>query len=210
MNPNIRQSAFLALTLTTAFLAPCAAFGAVKVDVTEKPKSEDVLSPEFSGMKGKPFKGKDWLEVEARIKVDMAPEPKNKTCDALTVKWYIAVDNPDKAGTFLKLTKEIEYVNVPLKEDVYCSVYISPASIRRLTGFERSGKRAIKFVGFEVIVDGKVMASSSDKAGKEGWWTTASSVIADSTAVPLLNKMETPFASIWWDRYAEIKAKTSP
>ncbi|MEI6604031.1 MAG: Amuc_1102 family pilus-like protein [Verrucomicrobiota bacterium] len=212
MNPNTRQSAFLALSAAVAFLSPCTAFGAgaVKVDVTEKPKFDDIVSPEFTGVRGKPFKGKDWLEVEARIKVDMAPEPKNKTCDNLTVKWYIAVDNPDKPNTFLKLTKEIEYVNVPLKEDVYCSVYISPASIRRLTGFERSGKRAIKFVGFEVIVDGKVMASSTDKAGKDNWWTAASSSIAESTAVPLLNKMETPFAGIWWDRYAEIKSKTSP
>jgi len=185
-------------------------YGAVKVDVTEKPKSEDVVSPEFGVMKGKPVKGRDWLEVEARIKVDMAPEPKSKTCDSLTVKWYVAVDNPEKVGTYLKLTKEIEYVNVPLKEDVYCSAYISPASIRRLTGFERSGKRAIKLIGFEVIIDGKVVASAADKPGKENWWSAASSVIADTTAVPLLNKMETPFASLWWDRYAEIKAKTSP
>jgi hypothetical protein len=22
--------------------------------------------------------------------------------------------------------------------------------------------------------------------------------------VPLLNKMETPFANLWWDRYAEV------
>ncbi|KAB2639911.1 MAG: hypothetical protein DVB26_06410 [Verrucomicrobia bacterium] len=209
MNPNICQSAFLALTGAIAFLSPCAAYGAgaYKVDVTEKPKSEDVVSPEFSGVKGKPFKGKDWLEMEARIKVDMAPEPKNKTCDSLSVKWYVAVENPGKPGTFLKLTKEIEYVNVPLKEDVYCSVYISPASIRRLTGFERSGKRAVKLIGFEVLIDGKIMASSTDKAGKENWWTAASSAIAESTAVPLLNKMETPFAGLWWDRYAEIKTK---
>ena len=132
MNPKICQSAFLALIAATTILSSCAAVAAIKVDVTDKPKSDDIMSPEPSGVKSKGgFKAKDWLEVEAKIKVEMAPEPKNKTCDKLTVKWYIAVENPDKAGTYLKLTKEIEYVNVPLKEDVFCSVYLSPASIRR-------------------------------------------------------------------------------
>ena len=208
MNPEIRQSAFLAVAAAAAFLSPLAALAATKVDVTEKPKYDDILSPDISGTKSKPVKPKEWLEVEAKIKVDMAPEPKNKTCDHLTVKWYVAVENPDKVGTFLKLTKEIEYVNVPLKEDVYCSVYLSPASIRRLTGFSLSGKRAVKFVGFEVIIDGKTVADATDKAGKDKWWAAASDKIAESTTVPLLNKMETPFAAVWWDRYPEIKAKT--
>ncbi len=210
MNPKICTSAFLALTAAVVFLTPNAASGAVKVEVTEKPKSDDILSPEFSGVKGKPSKPKDWLEVEAKIKIEMLPEPKNKTCDRLTVKWYVAVDNPDKVGTFLKLTKEVEYVNLPLKEDVYCSVYLSPASIRRLTGAERSGKRAVKYIGFEVVIDGKVVVDATDKPGKDKWWAAASEKIADSTAVPLLNKLETPFAAIWWDRYPEIKAKTGP
>jgi len=211
MNPKICQSAFLALIAATTILSSCAAVAAIKVDVTDKPKSDDIMSPEPSGVKSKGgFKAKDWLEVEAKIKVEMAPEPKNKTCDKLTVKWYIAVENPDKAGTYLKLTKEIEYVNVPLKEDVFCSVYLSPASIRRLTGFERSGKRAVKYIGFEVIVDGKIMTDATDKAGKDKWWAATSDKIADSTTVPLLNKMETPFAAFWWDRYPEIKAKTAP
>ena len=110
----------------------------------------------------------------------------------------------------MKLTKEVEYVNLPLKEDVYCSVYLSPASIRRLTGAERSGKRAVKYIGFEVVIDGKVVVDATDKPGKDKWWAAASEKIADSTAVPLLNKLETPFAAIWWDRYPEIKAKTGP
>ncbi len=208
MNPQLRNLAFSALTATAVFLSSGSLFGATKVEITDKPKYDDILSPEYSGVKNKNWKPKDWLEVEARIKVEMAPEPKNKSCDRLTVKWYLAVENPDKAGTFLKLTKEIEYVNVPLNEDVYCSVYLSPSSIKRLTGFERSGKRAVKFVGIEVSVDGKVLADASDKAGKDRWWAAESNKIAETTTVPLLNKSETPFATLWWDRYAEIKAKT--
>jgi hypothetical protein len=212
MNRKIRQSALSALTVVAVFLTPCAAVAAgaaTKVDVVDKPKHEDLLSPDFSGVVSKNMKLKNWLQIEAKIKVQMKPEPKSKTCDRLVVKWYVAVDNPDKAGTYLKLTKEIEYVNVPLSEDVYCSVYLSPASIKRLTGLDRSGRSAVKFIGMEVIVDGKIEAYVTDR-GADKWWTLPSDKTVESTVVPLLNKNETAFAHIWWDRYAEIKAKANP
>lgn len=207
MNHQIRQSAFIALSAAAVFLSPCAAFGAVKVDVTEKPKLEDVMSPEFGGVRSKAFRAKNWLEIEVKIKIQMKPEPKTKTCDKVTLKWYVAVENPEKSSTMLKLTKEIEYVNVPVGDDVFCNVYLSPASIKHLTGFDRSGKSAIKYAAFEVLIDGKVVAEATDK-GPPKWWSIQSDHIADSTTVPLLNKMETPFAAVWWDRYPEIKGKT--
>jgi hypothetical protein len=197
----------LAISAAAVFLAPCAVFGEAKVEA-EKPRFDNLPSPEFSGSKNKSFKPKDWLEVETKIKVALAPEPKSKTCDRLTVKWYVAVENTEKAGTMLKLTKEVEHVNVPLDEEIYCSIYLSPASIKRLTGTDKAGKQAVKFVGFEVIVDGKVVVSETDK-GKPKWWTMPSDKIADSTTVPLLSKPETPFAQMWWDRYAEVKLKTT-
>jgi len=208
MNPENRKSSLLVLLAGAVFLSPCAVFAATKVE-PDKPKIDDIKSPQVTGVVSKSTKQKDWLEVEAKFKVEMAPEPKNKTCDHLTVKWYIAVENPDKVGTYLKLTKEVEYVNIPLKEEVYCSVYLSPASIRRLTGFELGGKRAVKYVAYEVLLDGKPLAEITDK-GPAKWWSAASEKIADCATVPLLNKLETPFANAWWDRYAEIKAKTSP
>ena len=208
MSPKICKSALLSITVAAAFLSPTAVFGAAKV-TAEKPKFDSLLSPEFGGTKNKPFKPKEWLEVETKIKILMLPEPKSKTCDRITVKWYVAVKNPDKPGTFLKLTKEVEHVNIPLNEDVYCSVYLSPASIMRLTGGDRASKAAVKYVGFEVLIDGKVLVSETDK-GEDKWWTLPSNNIADSSTVPVLSKAETPFAQMWWDRYAEVKAKTSP
>lgn len=207
MNPQIRKPALLVLTAAAVFLSACAGFGATKVDIVDKPKHNDILSPDFTGVVSKNFRPKNWLEVEAKIKVQMKPEPKSKTCDRLTVKWYVAVDNPDKPTFYLKLTKDVEYVNVPLGDDVFVSIYLSPASIKRLTGLDRSGKSAVKFIGMEVLVDGKPMADATDR-GAEKWWTQPSDKISESTTVPLLNKDETPFAHIWWDRYAEIKAKT--
>ena len=182
--------------------------------VGDKPAFDDLPSPEFSGAgKQKSFKPKNWLEIEAKLKVSLSPEPKSKTCEKLTVKWYIAVKNPDKPSTMLLLTKTVDHVNVPLDEDVYCSVYLSPASSTRLTGSDRGAKNAVEYVGYEVLINGdKVFAETSKGSagtgGKPAWWNTASDKISRNDSVPLLNKAETPFSNMWWDRYAEVSDVT--
>lgn len=198
------------LTIISAFT--CAALGVLSNNTANaqafkvegaKPEFDDLPSPEFGGAKQKPFKPKDWLEIEASFSVQMSPVPPSKTAERILVKWYVAVEHPDKRGAFLLLTKDITHVNVPLTEEIFSSVYLSPASIARLTGSDRGGKGAVKFVGYEVLVNGEKVASEAEGA-KVGWWNVASDKISRSDSVPLLNKLETPFANHWWDRYAEI------
>ncbi|MFD2257915.1 Amuc_1102 family pilus-like protein [Luteolibacter algae] len=201
---NIRLSFLSTIT--------CAAFGllltsvanaqAFKVEAS-KPAFDDLPSPEFSGGKQKSFKPKDWLEIEASFTVQMSPEPPSKTAERILVKWYIAVQHPDKKGSYLLLTKDITHVNVPLNQEIFSSVYLSPASISRLTGSDRGGKGAVELVGYEVLVNGEKVAQETNK-NKVGWWNAASDKISRSDSVPLLNKAETPFSNMWWDRYAEI------
>lgn len=179
------------------------AFGQAAKVVGEKPSFDDLPSPEFSGGKQKAFKPKDWLEIETKLKISLSPEPKSKTCEKLTVKWFIAVKNPEKAGSMLLLTKDIEHVNAPLDEEIFCSVYLSPASIKRLTGSDKGGKNAVEIVGYEVLINGEKVATETSKF-KAGWWNAASDKISRSESVPLLNKSETPFSTMWWDRYAEV------
>ncbi|MES2995595.1 MAG: Amuc_1102 family pilus-like protein [Verrucomicrobiota bacterium] len=193
----------LARATGLALLITGTALGQAAKVTTEKPIFDDLPSPEFSGGKEKSFKPKDWLAMEAKLLVQLAPVPPSQTCEKLTVKWYVAVKNPDKPGTFLLLSKDIQHVNVPLNEDIYSSVYLSPASIKRLTGADRAGKSSVEFVGFEVLINGEKVAAESSK-GKPGWWNTASDKISRTESVPLLMKPETPFAAMWWDRYAEV------
>jgi hypothetical protein len=203
MNALLRKTLSFTASAIIAGLSMGSAFGQAAKVVGEKPTFDDLPSPEFSGGKQKSFKPKDWLEIEAKLKISLSPEPKSKTCEKLTVKWYIAVKNPEKSGTFLLLTKDIEHVNAPLEEDIYCSVYVSPASIKRLTGSDKGGKNAVEYVGYEVLVNGEKVVAETNK-GKVGWWNAASDKISRSDSVPLLNKSETPFSTMWWDRYAEV------
>ena len=203
MNALLRSSlSTIAFAFITSITIGNASGQAAKV-TAEKPSFDDLQSPEFSGGKQKGFKPKDWLEIETKIKVQLSPEPKSKTCDRLMVKWYVAVKNPERSGTFLLLTKDIEHVNIPLDEDVYCSVYLSPASIKRLTGSDRAGKNCVESVAFEILVNGVKVAEETTKF-KSGWWNAASDKISRSDTVPLLSKPSTAFSNMWWDRYAEV------
>jgi hypothetical protein len=196
------QRILKSLVLCASLAFASNAFSQASKVTAEKPTFEDLPSPEFNGGKQKPFKPKDWLEVETKIKVEMKPEPKSKTAPEVVVKWYVAVKNPEKSGSFFLLSKTITHINVPLNEDIYSSVYLSPASIMRLTGSPKGGKNAVEYVGYEVLVGGEVKASDTNK-GDVGWWKSPN--LSNNDSVPLLAKHETPFAAMWWDRYAEVK-----
>jgi hypothetical protein len=165
---------------------------------------DNIPSPEVQSGKQKAFKPKDWLEVEAGMKLPAANAEQKKIgfINEVTVKWYIAVKNPDGKGV-IKLAKTINHINVPIDEEVFTSVYMSPSSLKRLTGTDKASKSAVEAVGIEVLVNGEKIAQGSVKQ-KDGWWN-AGSLSDQSDKFPLLNKDETPFQMLWWDRYAEIK-----
>jgi hypothetical protein len=201
----IRRSALAALAASAAALtflaAPANAQGKAEVGNLI---FDNIPSPEVPTGKSKAFKPKDWLEVEAGIKIPAtnADQKKAGFINQVTVKWYVAVKNPDGKGV-IKLSKTINHINVPVDEEIFSSVYMSPSALKRLTGSDRAGKGAVEAVGVEVLVDGEKVGQAAVKQ-KEGWWN-AGSLSDQSDKFPLLNKDETPFAMLWWDRYAEIQ-----
>ena len=100
---------------------------------------DNIPSPEVQSGKQKAFKPKDWLEVEAGMKLPAANAEQKKIgfINEVTVKWYIAVKNPDGKGV-IKLAKTINHINVPIDEEVFTSVYMSPSSLKRLTGTDKA------------------------------------------------------------------------
>lgn len=187
----------LAATVPTAHAIEKAQIGKIAFD--------DIPSPEIASGKSKTFKPKDWLEVEAELNIPgQTPEQKKiGFLDQITVKWYVAVKNREGKG-FLLLTKDITHINVPVAEAIYSSVYLSPSTVKRLTGQDRAGKSAVDLVGVEVLVNGVKVGEATNK-GKEGWWNSTSENLARSDKFPLLTKDETPFNALWFDRYAEIQ-----
>ena len=171
----------------------------------DRPDFEELQSPQIQTQtRQKRFTPRDWLEIEAAITIDVRPAPPSGMLDRLLVKWYVAIQNPDKRGEFFLLTREINHVNVPIGEEIFSSVYLSPSSIRRITGNYRNAKRSIEFVGYEVYFNGEVIADAASRGARDQWWTMPSDRISANDSVPLMTKPETPFAAMWWDRYAEV------
>ena len=161
-------------------------------------------SPQMNVGKDKTFKPKDWLEAEAEITIPAANAEQKKIgfIDQVTVKWYVAFKNPDGKG-FVKVSKTINHINVPVDEEIFSSVYMSPSMLKRITGKDKAGKGDVEAVGLEVLVSGEKVGLAAQKK-PEKWWESGS-LSDQSDKVPLLNKDETPFAMLWWDRYAEIQ-----
>ena len=206
---NINRLKFLLSALLILVLPASFAMAQYKVEA-EKPEIVKVLSPDLGGLSAKKdFRPKDWMEIEVKFKVEVPPADKKKIkfLDKVTVKWYIAVKNPEGKG-FILLEKEVNHVNVPVGQDIYASVYLSPNSVMRLTGGDRINKADIKEAGGEILVNGQQPVKNSgffskDTQGK--WWSSGK--LSRYDKIPLLNKDETPFKILWYSRYAEIEAK---
>lgn len=201
MNVSTYSKTLFKAALMGVFLATTSgAFAEAKVSV-DKPSFDDLQSPDLGAKKS--WKPKDWLEMEVKFKVTaVSPEPKDKFVDRVTVRWYVAVKNPGGRDYWL-LEKEVTHVNVPVGEDLYASIYLSPNSVKRLSGGERASKSILYAVGGEINVAGSTVYFSSK--GKPGWWQSGS--LSRTDRVPLLNKAETPFKALWYDRYAEVQAE---
>lgn len=199
----LRSLAFTAAAAVFTLAAAPLALAQGKANVG-KLNFDALPSPDVSIGKNKSYKPKDWLEVEAEITIpaQTADQKKSGFIDQVTVKWYVAVKNPDGKDMY-KLAKDINHINVPVDEPIYSSVYLSPNTLKRLTGSDRAGKSAVEVVGLEVLVNGVKVGEGTSKM-KEGWWNAAS-LSDQSSRFPLLNKNETPFAMFWYDRYAEIQ-----
>ncbi len=199
-----RRSALAVFAASAAALSFSGTVHAQGKGEISPPVFDNIPSPEVQTGKAKNFKPKDWLEVEAGIKIPASNAEQKKAgfIDQVTVKWYVAVKTPEGKGV-IKLSKTINHINVPVDEEVFSSVYLSPSALKRLTGSDRASKGAVEAVGLEVLVDGVKVAQAAVKQ-KEGWWN-AGSLSDQSDKFPLLNKDETPFQMLWWDRYAEIQ-----
>ncbi|MAT46668.1 MAG: hypothetical protein CMO35_04460 [Verrucomicrobiaceae bacterium] len=204
---------YLSFILAVIAFAPTAPAQTVKKIEASDPTFEDLQSPSVAGNTGKKsWKPKDWLEVEVKVKLEPGrAAPRDGHVDRLTVRWYVAVENKiDKAGQkYFLMEKEVTHVNVPLDEDFYLSCYLSPATIKRLTGSERAGKNSITAVGGEITVVGASAPARFTSQGSvsKPWWQ--SPTMQRTNKYPLLDKNETPFKFLWWDRYLEIESEPS-
>ncbi|MFT6863462.1 MAG: hypothetical protein ACJAVK_002023 [Akkermansiaceae bacterium] len=171
----------------------------------DDPKFTELQSPEIQDGNAKNFKPKDWLEIEVKLKVDrLVNEPVDKYLDQIKVNWHVVVKGQDRKA--YKISKTVTHVNIPTDEEVYVSIYLSPNTLKRITGKARAGKNDLEAVGGEIELNG-AMVGFFTFGEQNGWWRKPLKKVEATSKFPLLDKTQTPFAPLWYDRYAEVLPK---
>jgi hypothetical protein len=180
---SLSVCAFAALGLVASAQAPIGP-GSVKLG---KVSPEVVKTPEFNLSSGpiKRSKPGQWLEVEIEY------ETKPEDIEELTFKFTILVEKQLLDG-------EVSYVNIPKGRDHYAVMYVSPRSLEKLTGGKPLTGASIENVWVDVLKSGQIL----DKTA-----TFRPGVIPNlpHKAGLVLNKDETPFSPLFFDRYETIK-----
>ncbi len=129
-----------------------------------------------------------WLEVE--VEFTAVPE----YTDELTFRYFILVNGK-------LLTGEVTHVNIGAGRELRSVMYVSPKTLVRLMANRPVGPNSVQNIAVQLVQQGAVKSEqSAERTDAPGWFTSMPHV-----AGQVLNKNETPFASLYWDRYEQIK-----
>lgn len=129
-----------------------------------------------------------WLEVEVTFQA--APE----VTDDLTLKYYIAINNK-------VLTGEVTHVNVIAGRDRRSVMYVPPRALLRFNDNKPVTSNTIQNIAVQIVQGGTVKDELSLQKAPPQWYSSVPAI-----AGFVLNKNETPFSAIYWDRYEQIKS----
>jgi len=129
-----------------------------------------------------------WLEVE----VEFAAAP--DWTDELTFKYYILFNGK-------LLTGEVTHTNIPGGRGSRSVMYISPRTLARFADNRPITANMFQNIAVQIVQQGAVKDEFSLTRAPAQWFTTIPQISGF-----VLNKNETPFASLYWDRYEQIKA----
>jgi hypothetical protein len=128
-----------------------------------------------------------WLEVE----VTLAATP--EFSDELTVKYFILFNGR-------LLTGEVNHTNIPAGRENRSVIYVTPKTLQRLMLGRTVTNAALQNITVQLLQQ-SVIKDEMTLTRAPGQWYAAMPQIAGLT----LNKNETPFAALYWDRYLQIK-----
>jgi hypothetical protein len=151
-----------------------------------------ISTPQFAytGAQQYPTNQRDrWLEVE--VEFTAAPE----LTDELTFKYFILLNGR-------LLTGELTHVNVAAGRENRSVMYVSPRALARFMGNRPIAPNAIQNIAVQIVQQGAIKNELSLARTQPQWYAGLPAVSGF-----VLNKNETPFAPLYWDRYEQIKPR---
>lgn len=149
-----------------------------------------ITSPQFSYNGAEQFVANQrdrWLEVE----VDFTSTA--EFADDLTLRYYILVNGK-------LLTGEVTHTNVAGGKDRRSVMYVPPQALARLMENRPIAPNAVQNIAVQAVQQGTVKDEQSMTRAAPQWYKSIPSLSG-----LVLNKNETPFAPLYWDRYEQIK-----
>ena len=146
-----------------------------------------VKTPEYTIQGGPQKRSKvgTWLEIEVEF------ETKGEQIAELKFDYMVAIENKLVTGT-------VSHVLIPGGKDHFSVMYIAPRTLEKLTGGKPLTSASVQNVWISV--------SSPDGVQLDGKGSPKNGPPPNVARMPgLLNKMETPFAPLFFDRYEAIK-----
>jgi hypothetical protein len=131
--------------------------------------------------------GGRWLQVEAEFALASA------FTDELTVRYYILFNGNIFTG-------EVTHVNVPGGRERRSVIYMPPHVLERYAGNRPLTLNSVPNIAVQIVQQGVVKDELSFARAAAQWYASAAPISG-----LLLNKNETPFAPLYWDRYEQIK-----
>lgn len=182
--------------------APEAAISKVEAQLVTAPAIS------YSGAPSKVVQPKKWMEIEATFSWQPL-NPLEKYSDDLTVNYYVLLNNQGQQypqGALL--TGQATLTSVPARSldpkngELKTVIYVAPRGLERLFGGKAPTdvNSAVRDIGVTISKQGQVVAQKSLKGSNQAWWPQFQPVSGY-----LLNKSETPFASLNWDYYEAVK-----
>ena len=162
--------------------APRKSVGGVKID------GKKVQTPEYQIKKSQfQARTRDWFRIDTQY------ETKPEWLDEVSFKYYVLVKAKEgsKGPKQVLFSGDVTYINVA--EGKHKSdMYIHPSTL------ERFGE--VQAIAVMISVQGRVEVIESVPASTQRWWEQLA-----PTEGMLLNRMQTPFAMLYFDDYEAVK-----
>jgi hypothetical protein len=186
----------LRFVLLVAWLLPLAAFAQGRGPGTDfkitKITRSLISAPQFAYTGGQSYQTDQrdrWLQVE--VEFTATPE----LTDELTFKYYILFN-----GSLL--TGEVTHVNIPAGRENRSVMYVPPRVLARFANNRPITENSCQNVAVQIVQQGTVKAETSLNRAAPQWFA-----ILPQVSGFVMDKNQTPFAPLYWDRYEQIQSR---
>ena len=172
------------LTISAAAQGTAGAFQVSKI--TQKL----ITTPQYSYNGAEQYQANQrdpWLEVEVEFTATA------EFSDDVTFKYFVLLNGK-------VLTGEVTHTSIAAGRGLRSVIYVSPKVLARFNGNRPIAANTIQNIAVQIVQQGAVKDEASLTRAAAQWYTALPQIPGF-----LLNKNETPFAPLYWDRYEQIK-----